>query len=59
VAQKVLAAGKKVAAKKSASLQVKRPTARKLAAKKTPTIEAVTTSAEAAAVPEGAAQLNV
>jgi DNA-binding protein H-NS len=54
-AQKVLAAGKKVAAKKSATLQVKRPIARKLAPKKTP----VTTNAEAKAVPEGAAELNV
>jgi hypothetical protein len=57
-AQKVVSARTKVAAKKSATLQVKRPVARKLAGRKTPAVEAVTTSAEATAVPEAAAELN-
>ena len=56
--QKVPAAGKKVVAKKSATLQLKKPVARKLAAKKTPAVDVVATSAEAAAVPDAATELN-
>jgi hypothetical protein len=55
---KVVAAGKKVAAKDPATLQVKKPVARKLAARKMPAVEAISTSTTATAVPEAAAELN-